>query len=511
MNAATVEQPATREGRADGEAPWRRVATFLLVGVALALALRAQTFSIPLGFDPDEGVSLLQGRAIVNGTLPYVAYFDNRQPLLYANFAVAQLLFGEHLFASRLWATINVGVAAAFVGLIAHRLVAGRAAAFVAMALLCATSMTSVPAALSEAFLLPWTSLAVLLALVGGEAETRRGRLLWVAASGLALGVGAEVKLLGLAEGVAVVFAFCLGRSRHNGGGLPSAGESVGLLATLGIAVALPTLALAAIYAAAGHFATFVYASFTYNRIYGATATFDPRALLKFVVTFAVFSLALAPPVAAALVLRPRGSAVWLGAVWACAAFLGACATKRFYGHYSLTIVPPLCLMAAAGVEAIVAMPPRRRRLMVATMLVCCAPLVGSFLERRRTIAALELVNGPVADAIAARTQPGDVVFLGNHDPAHYYTSRTEPATYWIFPLWIGDEQWLRVSGLDARAELRRIVDSRPRVISYTYRLNYGWDAATVDYFDALMKASPDYEPIDLTGQPFQVFVLRGK
>lgn len=493
--------------------PWRRVVLFVLVGIAMSFALRAETFVIGLGFDPDEGVSMLQGRALRAGTLPYVAYFDNRQPLLYANFTIAEALFGERVASGRIWANVNLGLAAAFLGLIVRRLVPGRAPAWVAMALLLALSMSAVPVAMSEAFVLPWTTLAVLLALCAADARRAAARVAWVVASGLALGVAAEVKLLALADGIAVVAAFLIARGRDDARPALRPAGAIGLLATLGVASLVPTLVVAAVYAAAGHYKTFVYASFTYNRIYGATTKFEPLLLAKFLVIFAINSLPLVPLLAAAIVFARRGApALRLAVPWLIAAFVAACATKRFYAHYSLMLVPALCVAAAAGFEALASLPRPRRRLALAAVAVCfVVPFVGTIVVRANMRGLIARKEQPVTAAIATRVQPGDVVFLGNHDPAQYYATRTEPATSWIFPFWIGDDRWLRVSGLDGHAELDRIVASRPKLISFTHSLGKGWDQATIDYFDHKMRASPEWVRQDYAGQPFEVYVPRDR
>ncbi len=113
--------------------------------------------------------------------------------------------------------------------------------------------------------------------------------------------------------------------------------------------------------------------------------------------------------------------------LWAflAASMLGVSVGFRFFGHYFLQLLPAACLLAAPAVARWLAGP--RRRLAIGALAVpaVAAAIVGFW--------GPELTGMPryrvLADAVAARTTPGDRVLVWGHFPELLWAARRPPAT----------------------------------------------------------------------------------
>lgn len=490
------------------------------MAIALAVVLRGQSLLFHIGLEPDEGVSQLQGRGILWGFLPYTLYFDNRQPLLYANFAVAQELFGTNLIAGRLWASVNVGVASALVALLALRFHGdrpGRRATVAAILVgVPVVSIQTGPVAVSELFVLPWTALAVWLAATAADAR-RPGVRLFLA--GAALGVGSQVKLLALFEVAAIPAAFLAFRLR-DGRPPTSAGRALRWIACASAGVALPIATIAAAYVRDGNWPAFRFAMFDFNAAYARAARVQWPDVATFALYLARILVMLAIPAAAAIALRrgPSRRGVWLGLLWASLALAGACATRRFFGHYLLETLPGLALVAGLGAGEISRIRNATlRRIAIAAAIVLPAGLFAIVGWRRaaRDRESYRPRAEQVEAMLARFAAPGTLAYLGNLDPAFYFVSRAEPATFWVFPHWIGNGPWSKVSGFDGEAELDAILAKRPRLIAIDLRQATPlWDADHVARFFVRMRSERAYRQLADAEQPgppgLASFVLEG-
>src|SRR5574341_2317581 len=57
-------------------------------------------------FERDEGVYATVAQGLLNGQVPYRDLFDNKPPLVYAWYALSFTLFGEHVMAPRILASV---------------------------------------------------------------------------------------------------------------------------------------------------------------------------------------------------------------------------------------------------------------------------------------------------------------------------------------------------------------------------------------------------------------------
>jgi hypothetical protein len=120
---------------------------------------------------------------------------------------------------------------------------------------------------------------------------------------------------------------------------------------------------------------------------------------------------------------RSENLDLWL---WLAAAFVGAAAGFRFFGHYFLQLAPPLALLAAGAL----ANPTRIQRLRTT---VLGAASVAVFLVL--TLTTHPSVLHPydrLAAAIDARTAPADRIFVWGQFPQAYWASDRPPATRFL-------------------------------------------------------------------------------
>ena len=169
---------------------------------------------------------------------------------------------------------------------------------------------------------------------------------------------------------------------------------------------------------------------------------------------------------------RPRQAETWLaraGLAWLCAGGLAVGLPGMYFSHYFLLLLPPICLLAALGA---------RRLARLARPGVVLAAFIGMFgvlalqawcmvvLPRLEHGIGLRLPDPPqrVAAALNAALRPGETIFVVNWQPLLYFLTRTVPPTRYVMPSQLTG-RFAAVTGIDAAAELARILATRPRFI----------------------------------------------
>jgi 4-amino-4-deoxy-L-arabinose transferase-like glycosyltransferase len=466
----------------------RRMFGFVLLGLALSFLLRSESIFLGRGIDPGEGVSLLQGRALCEGYLPYTKYFDSRGPLLYVNFAAAQSIFGERVLGCRLWTAMCVGMAAAFVGLIARHLLHANAPAIAAMlAVVLLTTCMPGLTAVGELIVLPWITLAMLLALQASEHGPSAGWLKTIAA-GLCLGIAIQTNLVAGIELPAMLLAICISPHRR----VKNARTFLTRSGVMVLAAFVPFLIVAASYAIAGKFGTFVFSAFTFNflslasttvrsadvkRLLGDLAMFLPALPLLLVIAAGLFTSTLNRPL------------LLLSGAWLLASLLGVIANGRVEAHHLLTIVPALGLLAALGVDFV-----RQRngasRYLAGTAIAAGIVLLGvDHVRRLPNLRSEHLESIRMAWLVNRYTYPGQIVFASNNDPIVYYISQTEPATRFVHPSWLGRKDQRDILGLNWNAEMKDILSKSPVLV--TIRNSSGsWEPRLLKQLEAMLRSS---------------------
>lgn len=456
----------------------RRVVAYVLLGLALAFLLRTESFLYGRGLDPEEGLSLLQGRALCQGDLPCTRYFDHRPPLLHANFAAAQMLFGERVLSCRLWTAMCVGLGAAFVGLIAQRVLKANAPAIAAMAALVLLS-TAIPGltAAGELLMLPWAALAVLLAL---ESSTRAGRNAWLlaAGAGLSLGVAIMIDLAAIVQFPLVITAMFVLPERVTRTG----NASLRRVALVCGATLVPTLLVAIVYGLAGQFGAFLFAAFTYPFRSLANVSLKADVRRQFLTDLKLF-LPVLPALAVLVLAIARRSAsrplVVLAGIGIALTFLGAIASGEWSAHHLLALLPAVALAVAVAAD-FGTRTSRAARWTIGTVIASGIVLIVSDHVRAfPNLRSEHLESLRLSWMVDRYTYPGQLVFAANNDPIVYYVSRTEPATRWIFPGWLGRKEERDRLGVNWEKEIAGILAREPVLIVKRHK-GGNWDAKVV-------------------------------
>ena len=293
-----------------------------LIFLALAGATRLPILHRTV-LDWDESLYFIMAQQWRAGHLPYTIVWDNKPLGIYVIFAAFQALI-PGVAAMRVATALCVALLAATVFRITAILTRERAAGWVAGGLLVICSLSNDGlSANTELFMAACTALAVLAVLAEAPA--------W--AAGLALGCGFMIKYVMAPEAVFILWLL------YDRRGAKSVTVAVA-------AAAVPLLAAAGLYAAAGHFALWWDCSVLSN---------FRRAGVKFhagVLSYALSTQAWrwGPLYLTALILactaRRRGLTSNFPLLWLLGGLIGAISAKSFYDHYFLQTLPALCVLA---------------------------------------------------------------------------------------------------------------------------------------------------------------------
>ncbi len=420
----------------------RRLLLVALVTVVLHLPLFARPF-----YNADEAIYSSVASRLVSGETLYTGAVDHKPPAMYLTYAAVFRVFGRNsIQAVHALCVLWVLATALLVGAIARRR-AGEPAGTVAALLYGAYTMASIPkwfiAANTELFVMLPATAGVLLALA------RPASALACGLAGALVSVGATYKVQGIFALVPVAYAIVCEREAA----WPAPYRVVSALPRLGAlaAGALAPWALCALWLhRAGALQAARFWAFGYASQYAVSIDLlDALGRLAARGGFFCYTLPWLPIGAAIEARNLRGRddrdgvalVVWLGA-GALAVSLGG----RFYQHYFIQLLPPLCALAA---------PPLVRGWRAATgparlalAILAGAPPLAFFAfspwndwylsidpKEPRTYEA-------VAAHLRAHTSSDARVFVWGNTPEIYLLSDRVPATRFVFTNYHTGKMW---------------------------------------------------------------------
>lgn len=444
----------------------------ILLGVALvwALAVLLRWWVADFPLERDEGEYAYAAQRWLAGDVLYRDVFLQKPPAVVAVYAVVLRVLGATPAAihwgAQLW---TLGTLAVIVWLGTRWIAppAGVAAGFVA-ALLTVDPALLGNSANTELFaILP-------LALGIGIASLRARPLLRAVAVGVLAAVALAFKPV-VAPVVGLMLLVLLVR--------PGARLARVLACALGgLLVAAP---VAGSFAAAGAFAAFWDATVLYNLDYGSFVSFrdygDTFAHQIREMRRALWPVAWAAALAPVALLPPRrsgrGRHLVLVAAWFVAALLAALAGGYLRRHYFVYLVPPVALLAGAGLHGLV------RRLALGRPAVVLAPLLALGIVAyavaaspwyyhpsreehrvRRIYHQNPFFESPSVGAwLAAHSEPDDSIFIFGSEPQILFYAQRRSATRYMFvyPL---HAPFGRVVERQREA-LREVREARPRYV----------------------------------------------
>ena len=330
-------------------------------------------------------------------------------------------------------------------------------------------------AANNEVVLAPFVIAAVARTIRAARCLLDGGAIgIWdVLAPGLLFGVALWIKQVAAPEACAAfagLIALAVWQGKLHGPGV------LAYAIVFGLACAAPTLLTALVYAIRGDFAALYYATIEGPLRYGAggrilsllpgeaanaAIRFAPLILLAAVGSYAAFRRWRTIP--AFRSPEPIAATLWLAA-----AVPGVLMPPTPYGHHFLILLPPLSVLAGFGAGYLrMAKPdgwPRSAGVaLLLAMFIASAPLAG---------ALARIFAAPKPDAVAeagrllrAGLEPGRSIFVVNGNPVIYVLAGAPIPTRYAFPDHLSGENANTIPGLDADAEMARVLAARPQYL----------------------------------------------
>lgn len=479
MRAATFDEtPAVAPAQ-----PMRGWLTSTKTQVAVlflfALFARASALGDP-NYHVDEAFYLLVGKAMQQGSVPYVDLWDRKPFGLFAFYWLLSLI-STSIWSVHIAALGFVTATGAIVTRLARRWADATGALLAGL-----ISIAMLGPLIGNSGQAPvFYNLFVIggVALLIGEAmrEGHAPRLSRAAAAATLAGLAVWFKPTAVFEGAFVVLGFCLlawQRDRT---------QFLRLALTCAALAALPTLGTYAAYAASGHF----------DAIWQATVTsnFDklpnPDWIWRRTVFF--FFLITAPLTASALIgafagfrdPRHRRVARWMLG-WSMAGIAGFVVIPNFYSHYALSLVP-ICAVLAA--------PAFSRGFVgrgLALFVIFWGLTQGQSLLPIRGIDSQAQFDRAVA-AIEANRHGGKLYVFDGPVALYNATGATWTGRF-PFPEHLSNAIEAPALGVDPVAEMEKVLNARPEVVVLTTSPKPNYNHETFAVLHA--RLSSEYQPV---------------
>jgi len=446
--------------------------------------------------DWDESLYVLMARQWLAGHLPYTTIWDNKPVGIYAIFAVFEALFQNPVVAIRAATVICASLLAAVIWRLTDILLAAawprlrhRAAWLATLTFMFGALSNDGLSANTELFMACFSAAAILAAIdpafCAGRPYRRAG------CAGMLFGIACMIKYVAVFEGLALAFALLFIAPPQRWAWRSAAGKSACAVAG---ALVPPGLVIL-IYAAAGllplWWACSIAANFTRiavpfspPQLHAAVFTIMPRWLPAIIAA----GILLATSPWAGLGLR-RGAGAAKGghvllALWLFGGALGVISAKSFYDHFFLQSLPAISVALGFVIAWLVPAFGRWRPVSAAllTVAMLIIPARAGFLSLAAIIEPLRAQEGVVTlrarDAgfrpdtparIAAALRPhiaaGASLYVFDSQPILYALTDAAPPTRFVLPSVLTRCFLARVAGVDAPAEVARILSQNPGFI----------------------------------------------
>jgi hypothetical protein len=456
-----------------------------LICLAANLALRSASFFRSV-LDWDESLYTLMARQWLAGHLPYTTIWDNKPVGIYAIFAAFEAVFQNPVIAIRAATVTCVSLLGVIVWRLTH-LVLAAAPEAAARRLAWLAALTFTLGALSndglsantELFMECCSAAAVLAAIDPAFCAGRPG--LRAACAGGLFGLACMIKYVAVFEAPALAFAVLAAAPAERWSWRGAAQKSAAAVAG---ALFLPGLTVLT-YAAAGRLTLWwdcsIAANFT--RVAAPVARSQLHAVAFIIlprwapaIAAACIVLAAAPGAALAW-SRGRAAARFdvLLALWLAGGALGVCSAKSFYDHYFLQILPAISIALAMVIARLVpglgSWRAASAALLSAALLII--PAYAGFSSLAAIIRPLRAPGGgfkpDTPSQIAALLRPqvagGATLYVFDSQPIIYALTGATPPTRFVLPSVLTRCFLARVAGVNAPAEVARILSTNPDFI----------------------------------------------
>lgn len=429
--------------------PWVRLAILL----AVALILRCDTFGDP-NLDDDDTFYQAVGIAMNHGALPYVDVWDRKPFGLFAIYAAIAAVSTAPI-AYQLAASLFATATAAIIATIGARWTKPVGGLLAGLCYLLWLAPTQGYGGQTPLFYNLFIAAAALLVIRAGP-ELERGALSWqVLLAMLLAGCAITVKTTALFEALflGLYAAWHLVRSSRD------LAVRLRWLALCAAAGAAPTLLIGTAYWAGGHGPEFWHAMVVSNLSKAPPDLFamGVRALIMFSYLTPVLILALFG------LMEQHGAPRRFTALWLAAALVGLISVPRFYMHYALPLLVPLCVAAIPFLD-------KRGVGLLATAMIA---VVSFWLAPPFQFAATAQSKAAIdrlAEAVR-RHADGGPLFVYDGPPELYHLAGQKLVTPLTFYAHLSDLSEKDVSHLSTLGEVQRVLAGKPGVVVTTTKI----------------------------------------
>jgi hypothetical protein len=408
---------------------WGRPLALFAAFAAVSVLTRFVVWHLDV-INVDEASYMVGASELLKGAVPYTAFGDNKPPLIYAYYAIAQLVAGPGIDSVRLLtALITLPLTALGVSAFYRHGKQGAVGALLFLlysASYIGSDMLAVNCEVVMMLPLAWS----LVALSNAD-EARRTERGFVA--GLLIAVAALVKYQAILwippAALAIAWA-----NRQTHSNLPR------LLSAFAIGLALPVLATITLFALVGGLEGLFYWNVTHNVDYLTNPLSPSQAVARGLSHGGPFLIVTGMLWFGAMRSASEASRYWkllVGATIA-ASVAASCLGFRFFPHYFIQLYVPLSIAAAPWVASTFTRPLRAPGWIVGAVTML---LVVSWTEANRSRLRFEVAPSLNNAAVAvARRLVMDAcydraaLFVWGSAPQFYYQAKLRPASRFIFP-----------------------------------------------------------------------------
>lgn len=422
--------------------PWIRFAILLTV----AMILRCDTFGDP-NLDDDDTFYQAVGIAMHHGALPYVDVWDRKPFGLFAIYwAIAGISVAP--IAYQLAASLFAAATAAVIAAIGMRWVKPTGGLLAGLCYLLWLSPTQGYGGQTPLFYNLFIAGAALL-VIRAQPALQRGEVSLSALAAMALaGCAITIKTTALFE-AAFLGLFAVWQVSRSGNGGALAFRHAALYALLG---SVPTLLIGAAYLLGGHGSEFWHAMVVSNLSKAPPNFFamGVRALIMFAYLTPLLILAL-------FGLMEQGRGRRFAAFWLAAGLIGLISVPRFYMHYALPLLVPLCVAAIPFLD-------KRGLGLVATAIVAGLSLWLAPPFQFAATAKSKVAIDRLADAVRLHAGNGPLMIYDGPPELYHLTAHglVTPLTFYAH---LSDLAEKDVSHLSTLGETQRVLALRPGAV----------------------------------------------
>ena len=436
--------------------------------------------ALPSVIDWDESIYLIVADQWSQGHLPYTMVWDHKPLGVYVLFRTAFAAFGRSVVSVRILHTVFVFFGALFLYLLANLTLRSRKVSVVpAIAYPALSLMLGGTAANTELFFVA-LNLAGAWLLLRMHMSEMQDAAAWLhaIAAGFLFGFALQVKYLAVFESALFIglFLFLELQRKQTAARRPT---PILLAVTITVLTSLPTVAAFVYYAFSGYGGEFVEANFLANLRY--LKGIPVRVMLQDLCNTLIEWFYTAGPAllawglvkfcdaSAASARTPTGKIECLILLWLVVGFIEASLTRKFFPHYFLPTIAPVCLLIACTVRRLNIDARPLGVAVVCGVLIAGIPVVKigcrDYVEWIRQYLSGTDHSRMIAKHLRNVLQTGDAIYVTNDQPVLYFLTGAEIPTRFIHPAWIIDPYYSQYAGVNYQTEFQKILARSPRCI----------------------------------------------